>query len=136
MVRDDYIIPIPQPKDRPYRYMPNPTLIPPSSGRIEHFLGIADVYLSLGMPPTFVVEPDLSKAYKPDAYVKTEKGAIAVIEYQRSRISNTKMQEKLDQFVDAFKKKEHSVKTVIIYAYKPYDVKVPEGFQLLQKLIP
>lgn len=136
MSRDDYIISVMQPKDRPYLYMPNPTMIPPSSGRIEHFLGIADVYLSLGMPPTFVVEPDLSKEYKPDAFVKTDKGAIAVIEYQRSRISNNKMQDKLNEFVKAFKQKEHFVKTVIIYAHKAYDVSVPEGFQLLQKPIP
>jgi hypothetical protein len=111
-------------------------MIPPSSGRTEHFLGIADVYLSLGMPSTFVVEPDISKEYRPDAYVKMENGATAVIEYQRSRISNTKMQEKMDQFVNSCRKKEHNVRTVIIYAYKPYDVKVPTGIQLLQKLIP
>lgn len=114
--------------------MPNPTIIPPSSGRIEHFLGIADVYLALGMPPVFVVEPDMSKEYKPDAYVRMPDNAAAVIEYQRSRISNTKMQEKVDLFMQTFG--EHKTRTMLIYATKPYELIVPVNFRIIQKELP
>jgi len=110
--------------------MPNPTIIPPSSGRLLHFLGIADVYISLEQPPVFVVEPDMSKEYRPDAYVRLKNGATAVVEYQRSRISTPKMQEKVDQFV-----KYGKVKTMLVYTHRPYELNVPTGFQIVQKKI-
>lgn len=126
---------IPQPKDKPYRYMPKPTIIPESSGRQLHFLAIADIYLKLFQPLIFVVEPDLDCNYCPDAYVETDKGQKALIECQRTRISNPKMQEKIDKFAATFPK--HKVNLLLIfYDGVPFDIVTPSGFDIRQQKLP
>lgn len=115
--------------------MPKPTIIPEFSGRQHHFMSIADIYISLGQPPEFVVEPDLDCKYCPDAYAVTAKGTKLLIECQLSRISNPKMQEKINDFAATYPK--HQINGLLIYyAGKEYQIQKPEGFQILQKKMP
>lgn len=113
--------------------MPNPSIIPKQSSRTQHFLEIADLYLALNQPKIFEVEPDVSEYYRPDVYLRVDSDVPVCVEVQRSVISNAKMQEKVDGFVQAFKQKKHDAKTLWIVANKTYDVSIPSGFRIVQK---
>ena len=131
--RDGYILQVPQVKDRPYLYMPNPTIIHPQSNKINHFLGIVDIYINLDQPKVFEVEPIINDEYRPDAYVRVIGDTPVLIELQRTLISIKRMQEKVDAFVKAYNKKEHDAKTLWIVSDTEYRVKIPSGFSIVQK---
>ena len=133
--RDGYILQVPQVKDRPYLYMPNPTIIHPQSNKINHFLGLVDIYISLNQPKIFEVEPIVNDEYRPDAYVRLDGDTPVLIELQRTAISTKRMQEKVDAFAKAHMKKEHDAKTLWIVADTEYRVKIPSGFDIVHKKI-
>lgn len=128
--RDLHITQIPRPKDQCYWYMPNPTIIHPESQNCRHFLGIVDLYISLGKPEVFYVEPVCSSDYRPDVYCRVEHPL--VIEYQRSKITIKSMQEKINNFAKAYTRGEHDAKTLWIMSDITYNVKTPEGFKVIQ----
>jgi hypothetical protein len=113
--------------------MPNPAMMNEQSPKILHFLGLVDIYLSLGKPAIYTVEPDIDENYRPDAYCRLGDFGPTLIELQRSTISKRKMQEKVNGFVLTYQKKKHDAKTLLIYTDKPYSLDVPYGFQIVQR---
>lgn len=111
--------------------MPNPSIIHPRSSKTHHFLGIADIYIRLNQPKIYTVEPQINDEYIPDFYTRLPDACIG--EFQRSTISSKKLQEKVDQFCDAFKRKEHDAKTLLIVTDLRYSLKVPNGFNVIVK---
>lgn len=111
--------------------MPNPTLIHPRGSKTEHFLAIADLYIALDQPKIYEVEPTISEDYRPDAYARLD--VPVIVEVQRSTISSKKMQEKVDLFVKSASRKQHDARTLWIIADRPYTVKAPSGFQIVQR---
>lgn len=101
--------------------MPNPTIIHPSSTRINHFMGLADLYMKYDQPPTFIVEPDMKHEYCPDAYMINEKDEQVCIELQLSKVSNKKIQEKVDGFVNSYRDGKHFAKKLYIVTDHRFD---------------
>lgn len=134
LCRDGYVLPIPQVKDRPYLYMPNPSVIHPQSPRIQHHLAVADLYIQLGQPKVYEIEPIINDEYRPDAYTRLD-GEPVLIELQRTVISAKKMQAKVDAFAESFVRKQHDAKTLWIVSDYVYQVKAPTGFTVAQKPI-
>jgi hypothetical protein len=122
-------------RDKPYIYMPNPTLIHPKGIKIDHYLKIVDFFIHVGCPPVFVPEPNY-KNYKPDVYMHDAKGNPICVEIQITPISSKKMQKKVDEFVSTYKK-EHDAKIMLLVTNNAYDsVKMPPTFQLIKIPIP
>lgn len=113
--------------------MPNPTICHPESQNIRHFLGLADIYIQLGKPEVYIVEPPVNDKYRPDVYTRCPDPVC--IEYQRSKITIKKMQEKVDNFAKAYVKGEHDAKTLWIMSDISYQVKTPESFKIIQSPI-
>ena len=131
--RDGYVLPIPQVKDRPYLYMPNPAIIHHRSNKIEHFLGLVDIYLRLKKPKIFEVEPQINDEYVPDAYTRINDRPV-IIEYQRTLISTKKMQSKVDAFVESYVRKQHDARTLLIVSDHNYPkITIPSGFHIIHK---
>jgi hypothetical protein len=112
--------------------MPNPALINEQSPKILHFLGIADIYMTLGRPAIYEVEPKITDEYQPDAYTRLTEGP-AVVELQRSTISTKKFQNKVDLFVEAYRRNKHDARTLLVYSDKPYNITLPSGFRVEQR---
>lgn len=110
--------------------MPNPTIIHPESQNCRHFIGIVDLYIQLGKPEVFEVEPVCNPNYRPDIYCRLDYPL--VVEYQRSKITIKKMQEKIDNFAKAYVNGEHDAKTLWIMSNIRYNIKEPEGFRIIQ----
>ena len=120
-------MPIPQPKDRPYLYMPNPTIIHPNSTRTNHFLAIADFYIRIGQPPIYEVEPDLKHDSRPDAYTIIN-GEHIWVEVQLSHKANKVIQEKIDGFVESHQRGKHGAKKMWLVTDRPFRFSVPTGY--------
>ena len=129
--RDGYILQIPQRRDKPYIYMPNPAKMHHQSSKLEHFLGLADIYLQFGKPVTFEIEPDICEAYRPDAYMVFKDRHI-LIEYQRTTISQKKMQDKVNRFMEAYTQGRHKCRELCIVSNYKYNVTHPKGFAVHQ----
>jgi hypothetical protein len=112
--------------------MPNPALIHTQSAKLRHYLGLVDIYLTLGKPEVFHVEPHIAESYRPDASTVISNSPV-LLEYQRSLVSNRKMQEKVDGFVETNKQGLHDAKTLLIVTDYEYDLRIPEGFGIIQK---
>jgi hypothetical protein len=127
LARDGYIIAIPQEHARPYLYMPNPPIINKRSSRIDHFLAIADLYLTLGCPDHYDVEPPFANGngYRPDVYATID-GERVCIEIQRSHKSNRHIQAKVNGFIRTFYRGDHKARTLWIVSDRRYNVKIPE----------
>lgn len=108
-------------------------MIHPESQNCRHFLGIVDLYIQLGKPEVFIVEPMCNSDYRPDVYCRVEYPL--VIEYQRSKVTIKKMQDKIDNFAKAYVKGEHDAKTLWIMSDIQYSVKTPDGFRIIQSNI-
>lgn len=122
-------------RDKPYIYMPNPTLIHPRTVKIDHYLKIVDVFISSGCPTTFLPEPTFGE-YRPDAYLKDRNDTPICVEVQLTPISTKKMQHKIDQFEYEFGK-EHDSKIILLVSDNKYDkVKIPDGFKLARISVP
>lgn len=128
--RDLHVTQIVRPKDEPYLYMPNPTIIHPESQNIRHFLGIADIFIQLNKPEIFEVEPVVSGTYRPDIYCRLPEATI--IEFQRSTISLKRMQKKIDDFLDSHIRKLHDAKTLWVMSDTKYNISLPPGYTLIQ----
>lgn len=98
-----------------------------TSSKLEHFLGLADLYLQLGRPSVFNIEPQISDEYRPDAYMVKD-GSHAVLEYQRTLISQKRMQDKVDRFVNAYAAGKHRCRIMLIASNVKYKVTAPTGF--------
>lgn len=122
-------------RDKPYIYMPNPTLIHPRTVKLNHYLKIVDFFIHAGMPAEFLPEPTLGE-YRPDAYMKDSKGNPICVELQLTQISTKKMQQKVEQFVGTFGK-EHDSKVMMLCSDNQYDkIKMPTGFHLINLPVP
>jgi hypothetical protein len=123
--RDGYLTVLPQRLGEQYLYMPDPPIIHPRSTRINHFLKIADLYIELGKPNHYDVEPPFNN-YRPDVYATI--GEISVcIEVQLTRVAKRKIQSKVDRFVRSYYLGEHKARVIWIYTEKTYDLKAPNG---------
>jgi hypothetical protein len=125
--REGMVYPVPQPKDKPYLYMPNPTLIHPSSTRTNHFLGLVDFYIRIGQPEIYEVEPDLKHSYCPDAYTIVN-GEPVIVELQLSHKSNKTIQEKINGFVSSYS--IHKAKKMWLVTDRKFKYEVPRGFEV------
>ena len=111
--------------------MPNPARMHHQSSKLEHFLGIADLFIRMGQPQVFDVEPHITDNYRPDVYmVKDDRHAI--VEYQRTIISHKKMQNKVDAFVAAYNSGRHNCRTLLIVTDYRYNVTAPSSFKIVQ----
>ena len=130
--RDGWLLAIPQAREEQYIYMPNPAMINMQSPKLKHFLGLVDVFLTLGQPEIYEVEPQVTEDYRPDAYTRIE-GVPTIIELQRSTISTKKMQLKVDLFIQAYKLKKHDARRLLVYTDITYRLNVPSGFEVIQE---
>lgn len=130
LAREGHVIPVPRSRDKTFLYVNNPPMIHTQSSKINHYLGLADIFLQLGQPEHFTIEFRLSDSYTPDAYTKVG-DHLVIIEYQRSYISNAKMQDKINKFVDHYKL--HGARRLWIYTDIDFNVKVPAGFIVEQR---
>ena len=126
--RDGFVTTVPRPKDECYLNMQNPTIIHTESSKIRHYLAIADLYIRLGKPPIYEIEPQVDPEYVPDVYTRLHEPII--VEIQRSYISHKKMQSKVDGFVRTFKLGKHDARTLWIVTDLDFKVSVPEGFKV------
>lgn len=78
----------------------------------------------------FEVEPMCNSNYRPDVYCRLDYPL--VIEYQRSKVTIKKMQEKVDNFAKAHINGDHDSKTLWIMSDIRYSIKEPEGFHIIQ----
>lgn len=129
--RDGHITVIRRPKDEPYLYMPNPTLIHPESSKTRHFLAIADFYIRIGQPEKYEVEPYFDDEYRPDAYTVLA-GEPILVEIQRSHISHKTMQGKVDGFVRTFQEGKHAARKLWIVSDETFRVTSPDDFTVEQ----
>jgi hypothetical protein len=120
-----------RPKDESYLYMPNPALMHTESSKRQHALAVVDTYIKLGQPNHFDVEPNFDNKYRPDAYT-TIRGKKAVVEVQRSHISNKKMQDKVDGFVRTFREGKHEACIMYVVTDENFRISAPEGFKLFK----
>lgn len=112
--------------------MPNPALIHTQSAKLKHYLGLVDIYITLGKPEVYEIEPYFSPDYRPDARTALM-GSSVLVEYQRSIISHKKMQEKVDAFVNTNKQGLHDAKSLLIVTDYGYEVTAPSGYEILQR---
>lgn len=105
-------------------------MIHTQSSKINHYLGLAEIYLRLGQPDSFDIEVKIADDFITDA-VTTLQDTPVLIELQRSIVSNRKMQDKVDKFVAHYEK--HHARHLWIFTDKPYDISVPSGFLVEQK---
>lgn len=106
-------------------------MIHTQSSKINHYLGLADIYIRLGCPEYFIIEHHIENgAYIPDAVTKLGEHKV-LIELQRSVISESKMQDKVDNFVKYYSC--HGSKYLWIFTDKEYKLRVPSGFLVEQK---
>lgn len=122
-------------RDKPFLYMPNPTLIHPRTVKIDHYLKIVDFYIYSGCPKVFLTEPKFGD-YNPDVYMKDKKGNSICVEVQLTPISTKKMQTKIDEFTAEFGK-THDARIIALVSNNSYSkIKIPEGFKLVKIPIP
>lgn len=68
-------------------------------------MAIVDTFIELDQPEFFIVEPEWS-SYHPDIYCRV--GCMLwCIEVQLSKVSNLKMQKKINEFIRGYKRQEH-----------------------------
>lgn len=120
-----------RPKDETYLYMPNPAKMHTESSKRQHALAVVDTYIKLGKPQHFDVEPNFDTKYRPDAYT-TIRGKKAVIEVQRSHISNRKMQDKVDGFVRTHREGKHEACIMYVVTDENFSISAPSGYKLFK----
>lgn len=77
----------------------------------------------------FNIEPQISNEYRPDAYMVKD-GNHAILEYQRTLVSQKRMQDKVDRFVSAYAAGKHRCRVMLIVSNTKYDVKAPSNFAI------
>lgn len=107
-------------------------MIHPNSTRTRHFLAIAEFFIRIGQPRTYIVEPDLNcEYYRPDVYMEWgEAKEHIIIEVQLTHISTKKMQQKVDNWVKSYKEKRHYAKKMWIVSDNLYHLTAPTGFEV------
>lgn len=116
--------------------MPNPATLHHRSIKIDHHLKIVDFYIHMGLPVDFKPEPAFP-SYKPDVYMKDQKGNPICVEIQITKISAKKMQTKVDEFVKSYGKKEHDAKILLVVTDSEYNkLVVPSGFKIYKIPMP
>lgn len=130
LARDSWVTTVHRPKDEQYLYMPNPTMIHPESSKLKHALALVDLYIELGCPAVYQVEPNICETYRPDVYMRNPHPII--VEVQRSTVSKKKMQQKVDGFVQSYYLKQHDAKELWFISTVEYNVEIPSGFVLKQ----
>lgn len=116
--------------------MPNPATLHHRSIKINHHLKIVDFYIHMGKPETFIPEPNYP-SYKPDVYMKDQKGNPICVEIQITKISAKRMQAKMDEFVKSYGKKEHDSRIMLVVTDSQYDkLVVPSGFKIYRIPMP
>lgn len=84
------------------------------------------------MPKIFEIEPPISDDYRPDVYTRL-KDTPVIIEYQRTIISNKKMQAKVDLFIESHIRKKHDATILWIVSDYAYKVSFPSGYSVVHK---
>ncbi|MCC2425350.1 replication-relaxation family protein [Bacillus wiedmannii] len=131
---------------RPHIYFPNPATIKLDSTKIQHFLSIGDLYVTLcevQQPRSFIVEPKYAKGHvEPDALIILENSLAIFVEIQLSRYTSSMIRKKFLGYKELYKsgiiKKETWQPSnkiiyppiVLISDYR-YEIDVP-GLKILQ----
>lgn len=90
-----------------------------------------DLYLQLGKPKQYVVEPEIRGFdYRPDVATIMD-GEPILIEYQRSHTSNKEMQKKVNGFAQSFP--AHGCRTLWIVTDRKFKIEEPKGYQVFFK---
>lgn len=105
-------------------------MIHTQSSKIQHYLGLVDIYLQLGKPTYYEIETPIGDDYIPDAFTIVGDTPV-LVELQRSLISNRKMQDKVDKFVKYYP--THGATHLWVFTEHTYHIDVPSGFTVLQK---
>lgn len=93
---------------------------------------MADLYLQFGKPDVFEIEPDICPEYRPDVYMVLDDRHI-VIEYQRTVISQSRMQAKLDAFFRSHIQGRHDSRELwIVSGGFKYKVVSPSDYTIRQ----
>lgn len=121
-------------RDKPYIYMPNPTLIHPKSSKIDHYLKIVDLYIYLKCPENFMVEPTFDN-YRPDAYAIYNNSPMC-FEVQITKISLNKMKKKIESFVNTYGKYHNATNLVIVSDDVYAGLSIPKGFKIYLMKVP
>jgi hypothetical protein len=79
----------------------------------------------------YEVEPNIDETYRPDAYTRLKNEQPALVEVQRSHVSNKIMQGKVDGWVDTFRRGKHDARTLIIVGKEKWTLRAPEDMQIL-----
>ena len=115
-------------------YTDNPSPIHHKSNKINHYLKIVDYFISESCPEYFAVEPLLG-SYEPDVLYKDHFNRSVCVEIQLTKISNKRMQDKIDRFV-----KEcgitHDSKLLVLVSDFNYKLTIDPRFKLIRKPIP
>ncbi|MDQ0257922.1 hypothetical protein J2S74_005385 [Evansella vedderi] len=89
------------PSRMPYVYLPKINSIKRNSNKIDHFLAMADVYLELGLPKTFDIEPRYKADVRPDIFTIYKRSPY-FIEVQKSLYTTKVMQKKIDLYEEFY----------------------------------
>lgn len=120
------LLQIPQPRDRCYLYKSLNARVRENSSKLFHYLEIVDTYIELGKPSMFHVE-HLLEFYIPDVYTGD-----MCIEIQRSKVSNQRIQDKINRFVYAYQKGLHDAQTLWIRSpFKWKHLMAPSGLRVV-----
>lgn len=116
LVRQGLVLQIVQPRDRPYIYKCPSSKIRENSAKLDHHLSIVDTFIELEKPDFFEVEPQW-ESYKPDVYCRI-RHQLWCIEVQRSKVTNPRIQRKINEFVRSYQKEEHDA--LNLWVRSPY----------------
>lgn len=131
---------------RPHIYFPNPPTIKMDSSKIQHFLSIVDLYVSLcevQKPKSFIVEPKYKKGHvEPDSLIILENGIPIFAEIQISRYTSSMIRKKFLGYKELYE--SNIIKnetwqqpnkiiypTIVLISDHRYEVDVP-GLKILQ----
>jgi hypothetical protein len=117
LVMDGFCCSFPRTKDQCYLYALKG--YNPKNQKVEHQLKIVDTFINIGCPDECLVEPELG-GYEPDLFYKDHFNRSVCVEVQLSRISQKRMQEKINNFI----KEEgvnHDARLLCIYCDYRFD---------------
>jgi hypothetical protein len=112
LVRDGFVCSVPRTKDQCYCYALKG--YNPKNQKSDHQLKIVDTFIELGKPNQCIIEPELG-SYEPDLFYKDHFNRSVCVEVQLTRISQKRMQEKVNTFI----KEEgvnHDSRLLVVYS--------------------
>lgn len=116
LVTDGSVCSYPRTKDQCYLYALKG--FNPKNQKVDHALKIVDVYIYLKCPGACLVEPELG-SYEPDLFYRDHFNRSVCVEVQLTKISQKRMQEKVNNFMKE-EGKNHDSRLLLIYSDHKY----------------